>query len=67
MNTNRFQVSIGIKERAHGNNYSKPILETGYLPIERAFDEVNQVMQNKFGVDGQIEITRQHRKRRNRE
>jgi hypothetical protein len=59
-----FVMAIAIKEKARGNNYSKPILETGYMDVNNAVDEANRVMQDKFGVKEQLELTRGHRKRR---
>lgn len=59
-----FQLAIAIKEKEHGNRYSRPVLETGYMDVNSAIDEANRVLQNKFGVSEQLEMTRRHRKRR---
>lgn len=59
-----FQVSISIKEKEHGSRYARPVLETGFMEVNQAFDEANRVIQHKFGTDEQFEVTRRHRKRR---
>jgi hypothetical protein len=59
-------MAIAIKEKANGNNYSRPVLETGFMDVSGAVEEANRVLQDKFGIHEQLEITRVHRKRRNR-
>ena len=61
-----YQVAIAIKEKEHGNRYSRSVLETGYMDVNKAIDEANKVMHDKFGVTDQLEMTRGHRKRRDR-
>ena len=59
-----FVMAIAIKEKANGNNYSRPVLETGYMDVNEAVGEANRVLQGKFGITEQLEIMRVHRKRR---
>ena len=59
-----FEIAIAIKEKEHGTRYARPVLETGFMDANKAFDEANRVIQNKFGTDEQFEVTRRHRKRR---
>ena len=59
-----FEIAIAIKEKKHGNLYSKPILETGYTSVTNAVNAANAVIRDKFGSANVIEITREHRKRR---
>ena len=61
---NNFVVAIAIKENNKGNVYSRPVLETGFMDVNSALDEANRVIQDKFGVNEQLELTRRHRKRR---
>ena len=57
-------MAIAIKERVQGNQYSRPVLETGYMDVNDAVGEANRVLQGKFGITEQLEITRVHRKRK---
>ena len=61
-----FMIAIAITERAFGNAYSNPVIETGYMNASEAIEEANRVLKDKFGTRYKIEITRDHRKRRNR-
>lgn len=62
--TEEFDISISIKPKEHGNRYSQPVLETGYLPIQEAFDQVNDVLRRKFGSDKIIAFQREPRRSR---
>jgi hypothetical protein len=59
-----FQMSISIKEKVRGSVYAHPFLETGFMDVNQAIEEANSVIEKKFGGKDRIEITRQHRKRR---
>jgi hypothetical protein len=60
----KFMISIGIKEKSHGNLYSRPLLETGYTDVSAALDSANKVIADKFGSATKLESVREHRKHR---
>lgn len=61
---NDFDISISIKPKVGGNRYSQPVLETGYCKVQDALDQVNTIIEKKFGGDETIEILRPRRRRR---
>lgn len=62
--TRDFEMAIAIKPKVNGNRYSQPVLETGYMPVQQAIDQANDIINKKFGTNETIEIHRQHRRRR---
>lgn len=59
-----FEIAISIKPKENGNRYSQPVLETGYLPVQQALDQANEVITKKFGSGEMLTLQRERRRKR---
>lgn len=62
--TRDFEIAISIKPTENGNRYSQPVLETGYLPVQQALDQANEVIAKKFGTGENLALQREPRRKK---
>jgi superfamily I DNA/RNA helicase len=63
MPRNEFEIAIAIKTKEDGDRYARPVLETGYMSVQKALDQANAVIDRKFGTGETLELHRPRRRR----